>query len=57
MEVYKRDIKELSEAHQKIFSLIQATINGMMGELDSEEGFFVNMKTLKALREMIKIEK
>ena len=57
VEVYKRDIKELSEAHQKIFSLIQATINGMMGELDSEEGFFVNMKTLKALREMIKIEK
>lgn len=57
VEVYKPDMSELSEAHKKIFTLIQATINGMMGELDSEEGFFVNIKTLKALREMIKIEK
>lgn len=57
VEVYKPDIKELSEAHQKIFSLIQATINGMMSELGSDKGFFVDMKTLKALREMIKIEK
>ncbi len=57
VEVYKPDMSELSEAHKKIFTLIQATINGMMSELDSEEGFFVNIKTLKALREMIKIEK
>ena len=57
VEVSKPDMSELSEAHKKIFTLIQATINGMMGELDSEEGFFVNIKTLKALREMIKIEK
>ena len=57
VEVYKPYMRELSEAHKKIFTLIQATINGMMGELDSEEGFFVNIKTLKALREMIKIEK
>ena len=57
VEVYKPDMSELSEAHKKIFTLIQATINGMMRELDSEEGFFVNIKTLKALREMIKIEK
>ncbi len=57
VEVYKPDMRELSEAHKKIFTLIQATINGMMSELDSDEGFFVNIKTLKSLREMIKIEK
>ena len=55
--VYKPDMSELSEAHKKIFTLIQATINGMMSELGSDKGFFVDMKTLKALREMIKIEK
>lgn len=57
VKIYKPNMRELSDAHQKIFTLIQATINGMMSDLDSEEGFFVNIKTLKSLREMIKIEK
>ena len=57
VEAYKPSSEELSEAHKKIFTLIQATINSMMERLENGEVSLDNIKTIKSLREIIKIEK
>lgn len=56
--IYKPDAKELSEAHQALFTLIRAKIRFMQwGDIPWAKITNVDVRDLKALWEMVKIEK